>query len=152
LGSFLKSCVEKSIAYGFENALKPKFVTDPVQDIEREFPEAAEVTAFVSTVAPLLSVAMGLRVQAISDAEFARQAATLKAHIIAVMDHPAHHMGIRRIQEICRANADRLYHWAEDRQIPAENNLAERHRRPTVIARKSASARSRMLGPTPEAS
>jgi transposase len=107
-----------------------------VQDLEREFPEAAEVIIFVNTVAPLLALAMGLRSQAISDAEFSRQAAALKAQLIAVMDQPAHHPGIRRIQDIFRTHADRLYHWADDRRVPAENNLAERDLRPTVIARK----------------
>jgi hypothetical protein len=52
------------------------------------------------------------------------------------MDAPSRHLGIRRIQEIFRANADRLYPWADDRRVPAENNLAERDLRPTVIARK----------------
>jgi predicted nucleic acid-binding protein len=28
------------------------------------------------------------------------------------MDTPAHHLGIRRLQEIFWANVDRLYHWA----------------------------------------
>jgi transposase len=107
-----------------------------VQDLEQEFPEAAEVTAFVSTVAPQLALAMGLRAQPISDAEFARQAAALKAQLMTNMEEPAQHLGIRRIQEIFRANVDRLYHWAEDRRIPAENHLAERDLRPTVIARK----------------
>jgi transposase len=107
-----------------------------VQDLEKEFPEAAEVTAFVSTVAPQLALAMGLRAQPISDAEFARQAVALKAQIIASIDAPSHHLGIRRIQESFRANVDRLYHWADDRRVPAENNLAERDLRPTVIARK----------------
>jgi transposase len=107
-----------------------------VQDLEKEFPDAAEVTAFVSTVAPQLALVMGRRTQPISDAEFARQAVALKAQIIASMDAPSHHLGIRRIQEIFRANADRLYHWADDRRGPAENNLAERDLRPTVIARK----------------
>jgi len=60
----------------------------------------------------------------------------LKAQIIATMEQPAPHLGIRRLQEIFRANADRLYHWADDRRVPAENNLAERDLRPTVIARK----------------
>lgn len=32
--------------------------------------------------------------------------------------------------------AERLYHWAGDRNIPADNNLAERELRPLVIARK----------------
>jgi transposase len=107
-----------------------------VQDLEKEFPDAAEVTAFVSTVAPQLALAMGLRAQPISDAEFARQAVALKAQLLATMEEPAHHLGIRRIQEIFQANVDRLYHWAKDRRIPADNNLAERDLRPTVIARK----------------
>jgi hypothetical protein len=107
-----------------------------VQDLEKEFPESAEVKTFVSTVAPQLALAMGLRSQSISDHEFSRQAAALKAQIIATMDAPARHLGIRRVQELFRANADRLYHWADDRRVPAENNLAERDLRPTVIARQ----------------
>jgi hypothetical protein len=107
-----------------------------VQDLEKEFPESVEVTAFVSTVAPQLALAMGLRSQPISDHEFSRQAAALKAQIIATMDAPAQHLGIRRVQEIFRAHADRLYHWADDRRVPAENTLAERDLRPTVIARQ----------------
>jgi transposase len=105
------------------------------QDLEKEFPETAEVTAFVSTVAPQLALAMGLRRQPISDHEFSRQAATRNAQLIATMEAPAQHLGIRRLQAIFRANADRLYHWADDRRVPAENNLAERDLRPTVIAR-----------------
>jgi hypothetical protein len=81
------------------------------------------------------------RAQPISDAEFAGQAATLKAQRIAVMDRPAQHLGIRRRQDIFRGDADRLYHGASDRQVPAENNLAGRDLRPTVISWKSASAR-----------
>jgi transposase len=107
-----------------------------VQNLEKEFPDAAEVTAFVSTAAPQLALAMGLRAQPLSDPEFYQQAAALKAQLMATMEEPSQHLGIRRIQEIFRANADRLYHWADDRQVPAENNLAERDLRPTVIARK----------------
>jgi len=29
-----------------------------------------------------------------------------------------------------------MYHWAKDRTVPADNNLAERDLRPSVIARK----------------
>jgi transposase len=107
-----------------------------VQDLEKEFPEAAEVKAFVSTVAPQLALAMGLRAQPLSDPEFAQQAAALKAKRMSSMEAPAHHLGIHRIQESFRAHADRLYHWADDRRVPAEHNLAERDLRPTVIARK----------------
>jgi transposase len=78
---------------------------------------------------------MGLRTQPISELEFSRQTIALKAQIIATMEQPSDHLGIRRLQEICRAHTDRLYHWADDRRVPAENNLAERDLRPTVIDR-----------------
>jgi transposase len=104
--------------------------------VEKECPDSTEVIASVGTVAPQPALAMGLRAPPLSDAEFARQAATLKAQLIATMEEPAQHLGIRRLQEIFRAHGDRLYHWAEDRRIPADNNLAERDLRPTVMARK----------------
>jgi len=43
---------------------------------------------------------------------------------------------IQKIQDIFREKPDRLYHWADDRNIPADNNLAERELRPLVVARK----------------
>jgi transposase len=106
------------------------------QDLAKACPDTVEVQAFVSPVAPPLALAMGLRTQPISDPEFARRAVALKAQLIATMEASAHHLGIRRIQEMFRANGDRLYHWAEDRRIPADNHLAERDLRPTVMARK----------------
>jgi DhnA family fructose-bisphosphate aldolase class Ia len=51
---------------------------------------------------------MGLRVPPISDAEFFQQAATLKAQLLAVMDQPAQHLGLRRLQDLFRATAHRL--------------------------------------------
>ena len=94
------------------------------------------MTTFVSTVAPQLALAMGLRTQPISDAEFARQAVALKAQLTASLEEPAQHLGIRRLQDIFRANVERLYHWVEDRRVPADNHLAERDLRPTVLARR----------------
>jgi len=90
----------------------------------------------VSTVAPLLALAMGLRGQPISDAQFLLKAFEVKAQIKAAMEAPGQHMGIRRIQDIFTEHEGRLYHWADNREVPAENNLAERDLRPTVIARK----------------
>jgi transposase len=106
-----------------------------VQDLAQEVPAVAEGTAFVRTVAPQLPLAMGLRAQPSSAAAFTRQAAALNAPLMMTMAAPAQHLGRRRIQEILRANDDRLDHWAADRRIPADNNLAERDLRPTVIAR-----------------
>jgi len=107
-----------------------------VEDLEKEFGDQAEIKAFVSTVAPLLALAMGLRGQPISDAQFLLKASELKAQIKAAMQAPAQHMGIRRIQDIFTEHEGRLYHWADNREVPADNNLAERDLRPTVIARK----------------
>ena len=107
-----------------------------VTDCEKQFPDSQEVKAFVSTAAPLLSLAMGLRRQRISDQRFQRKAAEVKAEIKEVMESDAKHLAIRRIQDIFRDNEERLYHWAADRRVPADNNLAERDLRPTVIARK----------------
>lgn len=107
-----------------------------VEDLEKEFTDQAEIKAFVSTVAPLLALAMGLRGQPISDAQFLLRASEVKAQIKGAMEAPGQHMGIRRIQDIFTEHEGRLYHWAENREVPAENNLAERDLRPTVIARK----------------
>lgn len=107
-----------------------------ITDLEKNFPDDLEVKRFVGTAAPLLSLAMGLRSQDITEAAFAEKAARLKADIEAVMDSPAQHLAIRHIQDIFRENRGRLYHWAADRRVPAENNLAERDLRPSVITRK----------------
>jgi len=41
-----------------------------------------------------------------------------------VIDAPAQHLGVRRMQDLFRENAPRLYHWVEDRRVPAHNNRA----------------------------
>jgi len=107
-----------------------------VEDLEKEFPDEPEISSFVSVVRPQLALAMGLRGQPISDDELYRRAAALREEIKATMAQPAKHLGIRRIQDIFRENEQRLYLWAESRAVPADNNLAERDLRPSVIARK----------------
>lgn len=107
-----------------------------VEDLLKEFPDEDEVSTFVAVVAPQLALAMGLRRQKISDRKFYRRARKLREEIKTVMAQAAHHQAIRRIQDIFRENEDRLYHWAQDRAVPADNNLAERDLRPSVIARK----------------
>jgi hypothetical protein len=108
-----------------------------VQDLEKDFPDSSEVKTFVATVAPLLALAMGLRSQKISDTEFLVRAAQAEADIRHIMEARASNLAIQRIQDIFIDNEPRLYHWAKDRRVPAENNLAERDLRPTVIARKT---------------
>jgi len=107
-----------------------------VQGLEKEFPDNTEVAAFVQQLAPLLSSAMALRSLSLSKREFKRQAKSLKSQIIKTTNRQAQHPGIQKIQTIFREKPQRLYHWADDLSIPAENNLAERELRPLVVARK----------------
>jgi hypothetical protein len=107
-----------------------------VEDLEKEFSEVDEVKSFVGILASLLATAMHLRSLPIPDAQFYKQATEVKTQIMEAVHAPAQHLAIRRIQEIFHDNEDRMYRWADDRQIPADNNLAERDLRPTVIARK----------------
>jgi transposase len=107
-----------------------------VQDCGREFEDDTEVQCFVNVFAPLLACAMALRRIAPSDDDFRRQAAALKQQILDAVEAPAQHPAIHRLQGIFRDHPERLYHWAADRSVPADNNLAERELRPLVIARK----------------
>ena len=52
------------------------------------------------------------------------------------MKAEARHPGVRTIQDLFVEKAERMYQWASDRRVPADNNRAERELRPTVIARK----------------
>ena len=52
------------------------------------------------------------------------------------MKAAARHPGIRTRQDLFVEKAERMYQWASDRRVPADNNRAERELRPTVIARK----------------
>ncbi len=79
---------------------------------------------------------MSLRTLDVTDRQFKRQAAKIKDAIINITNHQAMHPAIQKVQDIFRQKAQRLYHWAEDRNIPADNNRAERELRPLVIARK----------------
>lgn len=107
-----------------------------IEDLEKEFPADPEITTFVDTMVSLLTLAIRLRNQPMSEAQFFKRAAKVKQLIVTAVEGPAQHPGIRDIQNIFRKNAGRMYQWAADRRVPAENNLAERDLRPTVIARK----------------
>jgi transposase len=107
-----------------------------VQDLEKEFPDNAEVKKFVAAFAPLLAEAMNLRSLPISDKEFYKRAKITKDDVLKIVNSEANHFGIQNIQNIFRENQHRLYHWADNRDIPADNNFAERELRPLVMARK----------------
>ena len=107
-----------------------------LEDLETEFPDQLEVRAFVQAVAPLLAAAMGLRGLGLSKPEYRRQARQLGRKLKRAMHAPAQHLGVRAYQDLFCRNAHRLYHWAQDPRVPAENNLAERELRPLVVSRK----------------
>jgi transposase len=107
-----------------------------VKDLEKDFPENAEIKSFVEALAPQLANAISLRTLDMTDKQFKKQAAKIKDAIIEITNRQAKHPAIWKIQDIFREKADRLYHWADDRTVPADNNLAERELRPLVIARK----------------
>jgi transposase len=107
-----------------------------VEDLGKEFPDVPEVGAFTATLIPFLAAAMYLQSQPLAEPDYYAQAATLHQQIVATVEQPAQHLGIRRIQDIFREHPDRLYHWVTDRWVPPDNNRCERELRPTVIARK----------------
>lgn len=107
-----------------------------LEDIEKDFPDIVEIKQFVSTLAPLLTQAMRLRSQNISDEKFYMQAKFIKKKILDAINSQAKHPAVQQFQDIFRDNADRMYHWCDDRRVPADNNMAERDLRSTVIARK----------------
>lgn len=119
-----------SIQYCYAHLLRT------VKDLEKDFPENAEIKSFVEALAPQLTKAIILRTLDITDKQFKRQAAKIKNEIIDITNRKAKHPAIQKIQDIFREKSDRLYRWSEDRNVPADNNLAERELRPLVIARK----------------
>jgi transposase len=107
------------------------------EKLGRDCPDDEEVVRFTAALIPLLAQAMHLASQEISDEEYYRQAQELKEKIMAVCRSPAHHLGVRAMQDVFTDHEDRLFHWVVDRRVPADNNRAERDLRPTVIARKA---------------
>jgi transposase len=107
-----------------------------VEKLEKDFPESQEIKSFVSLLTPLLSQAMHLRAQPLSNEQYYREAKEIQKKIMEVNQSPAQHLAIGAMQDLFNTNEHRLYHWVRDRRVPPDNNLAERDLRPTVIARK----------------
>lgn len=107
-----------------------------VEKLEIDFNESKVVTDFTGQFAEYLTQAMKLRGLSLTDEEYYRRASAIQTNIQTLVSKPSQHLGVRRIQEIFLDQRDRLYHWVKNREIPAENNRAERELRPTVIARK----------------
>jgi len=120
-----------------------------VKDLEKDFPENAEIKSFVEALAAQLANAISLRTLEITDKQCEHQAAKIKAAIINITNNQASHPAIQKIEDIFRKKAERLYRWADDRNIPADNNRAERDLRLLVIARKISFGSQSGPGPKP---
>jgi transposase len=107
-----------------------------LEKLGKDFPDEEEVKSFTAILIPLLSQAMHLHSQKISDKEYYGKARNLRKKIMKICRSPARHLGVRAFQDIFTTHEDRLFLWVEDRRVPAHNNRAERDLRPTVIARK----------------
>jgi hypothetical protein len=107
-----------------------------VEKISDEFAENQEVARFTDRLSALVSESITLRRYAKTDAQYYARAKELKQTIVELTQIRAQHEGIRHLQEIFSKREQRMYHWVGDRNVPADNNQAEREIRPTVIARK----------------
>jgi len=107
-----------------------------IEDLLKDAPDAPQVSRFVETALPQLAAAMSLRQLNLSKRQFLQQAAALRRDIERTMNAPSSHPGVQHIQDLFREKSARMYRWALDPRIPAENNRAERELRPLVIARK----------------
>lgn len=107
-----------------------------VEKLEKQFPKDIEVGKFCRVLTRRLTAAMGLRKKKLSDRRYYAKAERIVSEIIDICGRQARHPGIQGIQNIFRQSSHRLYHWARDRRVPADNNYSERGLRPLVIARK----------------
>ncbi len=117
-----------------------------VQQPEKDFPDHQEVAKFQGVFAPLLSEAMKLRNHPINDETYYVKAKSLKRKIMRAANKDSRHPAIAHIQEIFLNHQKQLFHWVNDRRIPADNNQAERDIRPTVISRKVSFGSQSALG------
>ena len=56
--------------------------------------------------------------------------------MLKIINAQAKDPGLQKYQDIFRRHPERIFQWAENRSVPAENNMSECGVRRTVIARK----------------
>lgn len=108
-----------------------------LKDTGAEFADEKEVANFTGTMIELLAEAMHLTAnRKLSDEQYYREAQELKTQMLVACQEGSQHLAVKRWQDFFVEEAEKLYHWVEERRVPCENNRAERELRPTVIARK----------------
>lgn len=128
---------------GYDNSFKGKqqycfehLKRDCKELLEKE-PTNREYQEFVPRFVSLLCEAMHLRKLEIDDAKYYKEAARIKAAMLAMINAEARDPALQKYQDIFRKHPDRIFQWVDDRDVPAENNMSERGVRRTVIARKT---------------
>ena len=107
-----------------------------LKDEAAKFEDNQEVVEFVAHMRQLLAEAMTLRGKSLTDQAYYREARKIKRAILSLCQIEEAHPAVKRWADYFIESAERLYGWVEQRDVPAENNRAERELRPTVIARK----------------
>jgi transposase len=108
-----------------------------LQSLEKKFPKSKEIKIFIAHLAPLFAEAMGLRRTLPDDVAYTKRAKEIQEEMISLCKKQAKAIAIQTFQRIILDNEHRLFHWVSNRNIPPDNNRAERELRPTVIARKN---------------
>lgn len=108
-----------------------------VAKLEREFSDNVEINRFKNRMCSLLSEAMRLQKMGMTPELYLVAAQGVRQAIIKEINYPYEHLAIKRIQQIFSKHKKRMYHWADNPNVPADNNRAEREIRSTVIARKT---------------
>lgn len=108
-----------------------------LKDTQAEFIDEPEVESFTTSMIEWLAQAMHLTAnKTMEDEEYYQEAQELKQQMLVACQQGSHHLAVKRWQDFFVEEAEKLYHWVEERRVPCENNRAERELRPTVIARK----------------
>ena len=107
-----------------------------VAALAKDFPDVPEFQVFCAALAGQLAATMRLHSSPHPDDLYYAQDSAAKSEIVRICTAEARHPGVQTIQGIFRENPHCLYHWADDRRVPADNNYSERSLRPLVIARK----------------
>ena len=107
-----------------------------VEKLEYQFPDDPEVKCFVSRIIPPIVQAMKVGGMGLLDEAYCFRTEEIVTEIKSALRQTHRHLAIRALQQTFLKCEHRLYHWASDKKVPAENNFAERELRPTVIARK----------------
>lgn len=108
-----------------------------IKKLDKEFPDDGEVIRFTKRMGSLIAEAMKIQKHGLTPDQYLKMAEGIRKSIVKETLYPYQHLSIRYIQQIFLKHKKRLYHWAENPKVPADNNRAEREIRSTVLARKT---------------